>query len=521
MSLGLFDVVGPVMHGPSSSHTAGANRIGYLAGKIMGGIPANLEFGFHPIYYDIYAGHRTHAALAAGCLGYREDDDLSVHALEEALQRGITVDCYPIHGEEPHRNTMRVHGLLDHIHWEINGVSVGGGNIIINRINGVEVSLDGNNWGLLLRFSKRESMEKTGKWLAEWAGKDLKAVCHGKESNGEWIYCGAFRNEPPTEIPEECQPDLLTRRIIKPLYLFRLNTNKKPVFSTFENLLAAAESKPLIDVVLQYESSRSGLPAKAVLAEAERLVKVSREAMEKGFQEPIQLIGGLCSGREGKQMWNYALSGRTLMGAPFNKALARSVVMAEMNGAMGLVVAAPTGGAAGTLPGVLFTVAEQIKADDQQLAEAFLVSAAMGVVIGNRASFSGAVGGCQSEIGIAAAMAAGGAAWLASGSAEAVVHAAALALKNILGLTCDPPASPVEVPCIKRNGMGTAVAFMGAEMALAGLRSTVTPDDVVVALADTQRRLPSELKGSCGGLASTASGERMRQAWCEKLKTMQ
>jgi L-serine dehydratase len=162
-----------------------------------------------------------------------------------------------------------------------------------------------------------------------------------------------------------------------------------------------------------------------------------------------------------------------------------------------------------------------VQADDHKLAQAFLISAAIGIVIGNRASFSGAVGGCQSEIGIAAGMAAAGAAWLASGSTEAVVHAAALSLKNILGLTCDPPASPVEVPCIKRNGMGTAVAFMGAEMALAGLRSTVTPDDVVAALADTQRRLPCELKGSCGGLASTQSAERMRQAWLEKLKTMQ
>lgn len=521
MSLGLFDVVGPVMHGPSSSHTAGANRIGYLAGKIMGGVPANLEFGFHPMYFGIYAGHRTHAALTAGCLGYREDDDLSVQSLEEAETRGITIDCYPIQGEEPHRNTMRVHGLVEGIHWEINGVSVGGGNIIINRINGVEVSLDGNNWGLVLRFTTRESMEKTGKWLAEWAGKGLKAVCHGRESHGEWLYCGAFRHEPPFEIPEECQKDLLTFRRIEPLYVFRLNSNKKPLFSNFENLMTAAQQKPLIQVVVQYESDRSGQPAERVLDEAERLVQISREAMNKGFLEPIDLIGGLCSGREGKQLWQHAVSGRTLMGVPFNKALARSVVMAEMNGAMGRVVAAPTGGAAGTLPGVLFTVAEQVQADDHKLAQAFLISAAIGIVIGNRASFSGAVGGCQSEIGIAAAMAAAGAAWLASGSTDAVVHAAALSLKNILGLTCDPPASPVEVPCIKRNGMGTAVAFMGAEMALAGLRSTVTPDDVVAALADTQRRLPCELKGSCGGLASTQSAERMRQAWQEKLKTMQ
>ena len=143
------------------------------------------------------------------------------------------------------------------------------------------------------------------------------------------------------------------------------------------------------------------------------------------------------------------------------------------------------------------------------------------MVVGNTCSFSGSIGGCQAEIGIGAGMAAGGAVWLAGGSPEAVAHGAALAIKNTLGLICDPPASPVEVPCIKRNAMGVSVAMMAAEMSLAGIRSVMPPDDVVAALKDTQERLPTELRGACvGGLAAAPYAKVLQAKWQKKLDSL-
>lgn len=521
MPLGLFDVVGPIMHGPSSSHTAGANRIGFMAGKIMGEIPQSLRFGFQQIYYQAYAGQKSHVALTAGCIGYREDDERSLTALDEARKGGVVVSCYSINEEKVHRNTMRVNGTNGSQAWEINGISVGGGNILIDRINQLEVALDGNDWYWLMNFSDQQVAQQAEAWLVSAEQANLLKSFSSDIDSEQGFYCGVFRQKPQQPLPVEIQNHLIWQRLIEPLYPFREVNNQRPLFTNFTELLKESENKPLLDVVLLYESLRSGQSQAAVLQEAARLVQVCRLALQKGTQEEIELIGGFCSGRDGKTLAAYATSGHTLMGEGFNLAMARAVMLAEMNGAMGKIVAAPTGGAAGTLPAVLLTVAERLNCSEAQLAQAFLVAAAIGVVIGNQASFSGAVGGCQGEIGIAAAMAAGGAAWLGQGSAATVINAAVLALKNVLGLTCDPPASPVEVPCIKRNAMGAAVGLMGAELALAGINSVIDPDDVVLALVDTQRRLPSELKGSCGGLAATTSGAGLRQAWTRKLQDLE
>lgn len=202
-------------------------------------------------------------------------------------------------------------------------------------------------------------------------------------------------------------------------------------------------------------------------------------------------------------------------------AMARALAMAEVSASGGLLVAVPTSGSAGALPGTLFTVAQRVGAPRERLAQSFLIAAAIGVVIGNECCFSGSTGGCQAEIGIGSAMAAGASVWLAGGADEAVCHAAALAIKNTLGLVCDPPAPPVEVPCIKRNAMGAAVALMAAEMALAGIRSVVPPDDVVLALKDVQQRLPPELRCTCtGGLAAAPAAQRLQQQWQQRLDSL-
>ncbi len=524
MALGLFDVVGPVMHGPSSSHTGGANRIGYLAGKLMGGKANKIRLGFHPAYMGSYIGQKSHTALIAGCLGLREYDEESTRSIKIAEERGISWEAYAIDELERSRNTMRIMAEIDGQSWEINGESVGGGNIVIDRINGLEVRLDGNAWEVIALADTESLMQELQHFLSGLEG--CKTTASGQVLGHCFLCCGVFSLEPQiaASLPpylKQAEEELRLRCwLVPPLYTFS-DSGHPPLFTTFGELLELCKDRDILDVILEYESRRSNVNKEDVLSEAEYLVDVIASALDKGESEPIDLVGKLTDPGDGKKMLRWSQSGKSVLDEMFSRAMGRAMVLAQLNAASERIVAAPTGGAAGTLPGVLFTAAERYGKDKTELAKAFLIAAAIGVIIGNQASFSGTAGGCQGEIGIGAAMGAGGIVYLAGGSTQEIVHAAALALKNVLGLTCDPPASPVEVPCIKRNAMGAAIAFFGAEMGLAGIRSAIEPDDVVAAMAQTQKLMPTELKFShCGGLAATKSGKKLNTQWQERLKTL-
>jgi L-serine dehydratase len=193
--------------------------------------------------------------------------------------------------------------------------------------------------------------------------------------------------------------------------------------------------------------------------------------------------------------------------------MARSLAVAEVNASMGRVVAAPTGGASGVLPGLLLTVAEDHSIPDDDLVDALITAAAVGAVIASRASLSGAAGGCQAEIGSAAAMAAAAATELCGGTPRQAGHAAALALQGLLGLVCDPVGGLVEIPCVARNGTGAAVALAGCEMALAGIEFRVPLDEVIDAMGHVGRSIPPSLRETArGGLAVTPTGQSMAES---------
>jgi L-serine dehydratase len=262
-----------------------------------------------------------------------------------------------------------------------------------------------------------------------------------------------------------------------------------------------------------------GLPALARALEAQTLdlpiaeldramaqrLAVMREAVAQGCDHPVVSRTGVTGG-DGHRMWQAVRSGGRLAG-PSSRAIARALAVAEVNAAMGRIVAAPTAGSCGIVPGVLLTVAEELGLADSHILDGLWVAGLVGQVIHNRIPLSGAQGGCQAECGAAAAMAAAGACSMAGGTAEDCVHAAAIALKNLIGLVCDPVAGLVEVPCIKRNAGGAAIAMAAMEMALAGIRSVIPPDEVVSALAEVGCGLPAALRETGeGGLAATPTG---------------
>ncbi|MGE5674555.1 MAG: L-serine ammonia-lyase, iron-sulfur-dependent, subunit alpha, partial [Mycobacterium leprae] len=205
------------------------------------------------------------------------------------------------------------------------------------------------------------------------------------------------------------------------------------------------------------------------------------------------------------------LQGRSLVGGLFTRAVARAMAVNEVNAAMGLISASPTAGAAGVVPGVLLALGEEDNLTDEQLIEGLLVTGGVGMVMAGNASISGAQGGCMAETGSAAAMAAAAVVELRGGTPNQAIIAAGIALKNTLGLVCDPIAGLVEAPCIKRNAQGVGTALVAAELALAGVGSLIPPDEVVEAAARVGEAMPSALKETArGGLADTPTGRAIR-----------
>lgn len=227
------------------------------------------------------------------------------------------------------------------------------------------------------------------------------------------------------------------------------------------------------------------------------------------YDEKLSSTSGLVGG-DGARI-SRALSEGKVLGGPFiGEVMSKALKMGESNACMKKIVAAPTGGACGVIPAVLLTYEEQFGAFLQQMIEAMYVAAGVGQVIASRAFISGAAGGCQAEIGSASAMAAGALAYLNGGDGGSITHAAAMSLKNLMGLVCDTVGGLVEIPCVKRNVGGAVIAIACADMAIAGIRSQIPPDEVIDAMREVGESLPRTLRETGeGGLAATPTGREI------------
>lgn len=249
--------------------------------------------------------------------------------------------------------------------------------------------------------------------------------------------------------------------------------------------------------------------------EAFRRMLAMYEAMrdaDDSYDSSLSSASGLVGG-DGEKIAAARKNGELLCGSFLGLVMEKAVKMGESNACMKRIVAAPTAGSCGVVPAVFLALETEKGYSPEQMAKALYVSAGIGGVIAQRASISGAAGGCQAEIGAASAMAAGGVAFLLGGDGEAIAHAAALAMKNLLGLACDPVAGLVEVPCVKRNVIGAVNALTSADLANAGVRSKIPPDEVFDAMRSIGKALPEELRETGkGGLAATPTGLAFKES---------
>lgn len=273
---------------------------------------------------------------------------------------------------------------------------------------------------------------------------------------------------------------------------------------------AEEENKEFWEIVLEDDMEKKEYSREASF---EKMLTVwqAMENASDSYTGERRSVSGLVGG-DGLKMRQYNRRGESMCGGYVSEVIAEALSMAESNACMRRIVAAPTAGSCGVLPAVLLPLWHNGKITQKMVLEALYTASGIGAVIAHKASISGAAGGCQAEIGTAAAMAAGALVEIHGGSPKQIGNAVAMALKNLMGLICDPVAGLVEVPCVKRNVIGAVNAVSAADMALAGIESRVPVDEVIIAMGDVGRRMPHEFRETAlGGLATTPFGQKAKE----------
>lgn len=285
------------------------------------------------------------------------------------------------------------------------------------------------------------------------------------------------------------------------------------MFDSIKEMVGAANEsgKPLSELVIETEVANSGVPRTEVWDKMKRNLNTMRQAVTKGetgegVHSPTGLTGG-----EAVKIREYRKHHRTLSGDTMMGAVQAAMATSEVNASLGVICATPTAGSAGTLPGVIEALQERLDLDEAALIRFLFTAGGLGLVIANHAGIAGATGGCQAEVGSASAMGAAAAVEAAGGTPQQSAEALSIAISNLLGLVCDPIAGLVEIPCVKRNAIGTANALVAADLALAGCVSKIPADECIMALDKVGKQMPTSLRETgLGGLAGTPTGQAIK-----------
>ncbi len=566
--LGIRDIIGPIMIGPSSSHTAGALRIASMCRRLLAGEPRQASFHLYGSFAHTYRGHGTDKALVAGLLGMAADDERIRDSFEIAKERNLSFVFEPRPNEPmPHPNTVCIE-VTDSTgaHTSMRGESIGGGAAVITRINGIDVRLTGEFHSIVVKQRDVAGVLAHIATCLSVFDVNIATTKLFRERKGELAYTIMQTDD---EVDERVaasiakHPDIFDVRIVKSDRAseavapvkgeaasggFAAGLTPQEAAAAFEQLdfangaelLAYCENEgaSISEAICRRE--RCMLAADGVAVDntrryLERALAVMRESATAPLASPVKSMGGLIGGeaaalsvleRKNASAWREKADnerGATNAGdaqeTPSSVAdplLARATTYAmavlETNASMGRIVAAPTAGSSGVLPAMLLAAQDIHGFSDDELVHALANAAAIGYLITRNATVAGAEGGCQAEVGAASAMAASAACELFGGTPRQCFAAASNALCGLMGLVCDPIAGLVEAPCQKRNATGVANAIVSAQIALSGVENLVGFDETVEAMRRVGNSLPFELRESAlGGMAATPSA----CAFCE------
>jgi L-serine dehydratase len=503
------DVLGPVMRGPSSSHTAAPYHIGRLARAFFGEVPHTVTFTFDPggSIAEVYHEQGSDLGFAAGVLGWSLADERFSQALDLAAAEGMRIlfQIAPI-AEADHPNAIGIH-LRSDGGRELNllAKSTGGGAFVFSQVAGWPVHITGNAHEILLEGNPPAEAELRARLEADGQA----ALVQRQERDGR-LLLHARRYAPlPEEVRSwlEASPDVAGLWTAPPSFFIQRG---KPLFASGAEMLALAERRgwSLARTGLAYEAALLGLSEAEVRDEILRRFDVMDRAVQRGLSEDpgrMQLLRPTA-----RAIYQAEAQGRLAVGGLHTRAAARAMAVMHVNGGMGLVCAAPTAGSAGTLPGVVVTLVEDMGLDRDDATRALLAASAVGLIVGMRATFAAEVAGCQVEIGAAGAMAAAAVVEVAGGTARQCADAAAIAFQNTMGSVCDLVQGIVEIPCHTRNAVAASSAFVCADLILGGYDNPVPLDETVDAVFAVGKMLPRELKVTAlGGLAMAPSARAL------------
>ncbi len=503
------DVIGPVMRGPSSSHTAASVRIGRLVRQFLDDVPFffHADFAKNGSLATTFSSQGSDIGLAGGLLNMETSDPALTNALDQARKSGITISFAAIDDEDEHPSTYRIRAAGERgEEYRFVFVSTGGGMIELRSVNGLEVAINGGFHETLLFFA---GIEKNL----------LLSICKTLEQRfSDFDYCSVSgdRNRSLINIKsgsiielDSIAPLIAEAKPIKivqldPVLPVKSRKNCAVPFTKATEILVEAEkeNRALWELAVEYESARGNLSADQVLSMAVDLIRIMKEAVKTGLRGTIysdRILGPQASTLD-------AYKGPLVGGAQVKRVITYITAIMETKSAMGVIVAAPTAGSCAGLPGTLLATAEELGLSEMDCAKGLLAAGLVGVLIATSSTFAAEECGCQAECGAGSGMAAAALVQLAGGSAAQALSAAAMGLQNIMGMVCDPVANRVEVPCLGKNVLAGMNAIASANMALAGFDCVIPLDETIAAFDQVGRMLPPEL--CCTGFAGLSTTRR-------------
>ena len=501
------DVIGPVMRGPSSSHCAASLRIGRLCRDLMDGDIREVQIEFDPngSLATTHKGQGSDMGLFGGFLGWEAFDDRLPNYLQAIDAAGIkiTIDIHPIGATHP--NTYKITLKNNNETKTLTALSTGGGMIQVIEIDGARVSMAGDFYETLIYV---KSYEMVVNFLKGSIAYDEINVHHGHSTYIE-VKSNQFL---PPGIKEELSnlDDVVTVKQLAPVLPVLSRKDLSVPFITCDEMLAYNEGKnlSLCELAIHYESDRGNISHEEVFEKMRAIVHIMQNAIEIGLKGTTYAdrILGPQSVNFKQQMKNKTL----VEGDVLNHIIMYTSAMMEVKSSMGVIVAAPTAGSCGALPGAVIGTANTLKLSEDEIVKAMLAAGIIGVFIAAHATFAAEVGGCMAECGSGSGMAAAGIVVLKNGKLEQSLAAASMTLQASLGMICDMIADRVEAPCLNRNVMAASTALSCANMALAEYNHLIPLDEVIETMKKVGDAIPNTLRCTgLGGLAITKTAKKI------------
>ena len=515
------DVIGPVMRGPSSSHCAASLRIGRICLDLMDGDinEAYIEFDPNGSLATTHKGQGSDMGLFGGFMGWEADDERLpdyLQAIEDA-QIQVTIDIHPIGATHP--NTYKITLKNSKETRMITAISIGGGMIEIIEIDGAPVSMAGDFYQTLIYI------ESPGDLVAHI---DRSFTCdeitlHRGNSSFIEIKSDQFINA-NLEASLLEKKEVLFIKKIHPVLPIMARKNLSVPFITSNEMLEYNTNKSLDlwELALTYESQRGNISEQEVYEKMKDILKIMQNAIYQGLngtKYADRILGPQSLGYQQKLKDKKLVEGDVL-----NQVILFTSAMMEVKSAMGVVVAAPTAGSCGALPGAIIGVGRTLELSEDEMVKALLSAGMIGIFISAHATFAAEVGGCMAECGSGSGMAAAGIIGLKGGTLSQALGAASMALQSSLGMICDMIADRVEAPCLNRNVMASTNAISCANMALSDYNHLIPLDEVIETMKRVGDALPNTLRCTgLGGLAITKTAKeieaKLTQGEINKSKT--